>query len=156
MAALDTFDLSIPQGNVVALVGPSGAGKSSLFGLLQRFYDPQEGSISFGGCDIRELELTGLRRQIGVVEQQPTLFTGDVMYNIRYGKCRMRVMIEVIEAAKAAHADEFIGRLPEGYKSDLGEQGVRIVWWATAENCNCTSVTQKPKDIVARRGHQRA
>ena len=125
IAALDTFNLSISEGKVVALVGPSGAGKSSLFGLLQRFYDPQEGSISFGGCDIRELDLTGLRRQIGVVEQQPTLFTGDVMYNIRYGMSDASDD-EVIEAAKAAHADEFIRRLPDGYKSDLGEQGVRL------------------------------
>ena len=124
-AALDNFNLIIPQGKVVALVGPSGAGKSSLFGLLQRFYDPQEGSISFGGCDIRELELTSLRRQIGVVEQQPTLFTGDVMYNIRYGKSDASDD-EVIEAAKAAHADEFIWRLPDGYNSDLGEQGVKL------------------------------
>ena len=125
IAALDTFNLSISEGKVVALVGPSGAGKSSLFGLLQRFYDPSEGSISFGGCDIRELDLTSLRRQIGVVEQQPTLFTGDVMYNIRYGMSDASDD-EVIEAAKAAHADEFIRRLPDGYKSDLGEQGVRL------------------------------
>ena len=125
IAALDTFDLSISEGKVVALVGPSGAGKSSLFALLQRFYDPQEGSISFGGCDIRELDLTSLRRQIGVVEQHPTLFTGDVMYNIRYGMPDASDD-QVIEAAKAAHADEFIRRLPDGYKSDLGEQGVRL------------------------------
>lgn len=125
IAAIDTFNLSISEGKVVALVGPSGAGKSSMFGLLQRFYDPQEGSISFGGCDIRELDLTSLRRQIGVVEQQPTLFTGDVMYNIRYGMSGASDD-EVIEAAKAAHADEFIRRLPDGYKSDLGEQGVRL------------------------------
>ena len=125
IAALDTFDLSISKGKVVALVGPSGAGKSSLFALLQRFYDPQEGSISFGGCDIRELDLTSLRRQIGVVEQHPTLFTGDVMYNIRYGMPDASDD-QVIEAAKAAHADEFIRRLPDGYTSDLGEQGVRL------------------------------
>ena len=124
-AALDTFTLSIPRGKVVALVGPSGAGKSSVFGLLQRFYDPQEGSISFGGCDIRELELTSLRSQIGVVEQQPDLFTGDVMYNIRYGKSDASDD-DIVQAAKAAHADEFIRGLPDGYKSDLGEQGVRL------------------------------
>ncbi len=124
-AALANFNLSIPQGKVAALVGPSGAGKSSLFALLQRFYDPQEGSISFGGCDIRELALTSLRRQIGVVEQQPTLFTGDVLYNIRYGKSDASDD-QVIQAAKAAYADEFIRRLPDGYKSDLGEQGVRL------------------------------
>ena len=108
-AALANFNLSIPQGKVAALVGPSGAGKSSLFALLQRFYDPQEGSISFGGCDIRELALTSLRRQIGVVEQQPTLFTGDVLYNIRYGKSDASDD-QVIQAAKAAYADEFIRR----------------------------------------------
>ena len=124
-AALVNFNLSIPQGKVAALVGPSGAGKSSLFALLQRFYDPQKGSISFGGCDIRELALTSLRRQIGVVEQQPTLFTGDVLYNIRYGKSDASDD-QVIQAAKAAYADEFIRRLPDGYKSDLGEQGVRL------------------------------
>lgn len=125
IAALYSFDFSISKGKVVALVGPSGAGKSSLFALLQRFYDPQEGSISFGGCDVRELDLTSLRRQIGVVEQHPALFTGDVMYNIRYGMSDASDD-EVIEAAKAAHADEFIRRLPDGYKSDLGEQGVRL------------------------------
>ena len=123
--ALRDFSLSIEQGQIVALVGPSGAGKSTLFDLIQRFYDPQHGSVLFGDCDIRQLQPNDLRQQIAVVQQQPTLFTGDVMYNIRYGKPQASDE-EVIAAATAAHADEFIRRLPDGYQSDLGEQGVRL------------------------------
>ena len=123
--ALRDFSLTIEQGQIVALVGPSGAGKSTLFDLIQRFYDPQQGSVLFGHCDIRQLQPSDLRQQIAVVQQQPTLFTGDVMYNIRYGKPQASDE-EVIAAATAAHADEFIQRLPDGYQSDLGEQGVRL------------------------------
>ena len=124
-AALNDFSLIIPEGKVVALVGPSGAGKSTLFALIQRFYDPKEGSVDFGGTALNQLDLTDLRKQIAVVEQHPTLFTGDVMYNIRYGKSDATDE-EVFAAATAAHADDFIGRLPDGYASDLGEQGVRL------------------------------
>jgi len=123
--ALNNFSLAIDQGKIVALVGPSGAGKSTLFDMIQRFYDPQQGGVFFGGCNIRDLHPTDLRQQIAVVQQQPTLFTGDVMYNIRYGKPEASDQ-QVIAAAKAAHADEFIGHLPNGYQSDLGEQGVRL------------------------------
>lgn len=123
--ALKNFSLAIEQGKIIALVGPSGAGKSTLFDLIQRFYDPQSGAVLFGHCDIRQLQPSDLRQQIAVVQQQPTLFTGDVMYNIRYGKPEA-TDDEVVAAATAAHADEFIRRLPEGYQSDLGEQGVRL------------------------------
>jgi ATP-binding cassette subfamily B protein len=123
--ALNQFSINIPDGKIVALVGPSGAGKSTLFALIQRFYDPQAGTLQFGGSDIRELNLEHLRQQIAVVDQQPTLFTGDVMYNIRYGKSGA-TDAQVIEAAKAAHADDFINQLPLGYASNLGEQGVRL------------------------------
>ena len=124
-AALTDFSLTIPDGKIIALVGPSGAGKSTLFALIQRFYESQQGNVQCGGVDIRELDLEGLRQQIAVVDQQPTLFTGDVMYNIRYGKLGASDE-EVIDAAKAAHADEFIRQLPNGYTSNLGEQGVRL------------------------------
>ena len=124
-AALDGFSLKIPEGKILALVGPSGAGKSTLFALIQRFYDPQEGTLLFGDHDIRDLDLMRLRQQIAVVEQQPTLFTGDVMYNIRYGKTSATDE-EVKAAAEAARADEFIRTLPNGYESNLGEQGVRL------------------------------
>ena len=123
--ALSEFSLTIAEDKVLALVGPSGAGKSTLFDLVQRFYDPQHGEIYFGGVDIRQLCPSALRSQIAVVQQQPTLFTGDVMYNIRYGRADATDE-QVFAAAKAAHADDFISRLPNGYHSDLGEQGVRL------------------------------
>ncbi|NNL56218.1 MAG: ATP-binding cassette domain-containing protein [Pseudomonadales bacterium] len=123
--ALDQFSLTVEQGQCVALVGPSGAGKSTLFELLQRFYDPQSGRITLGGIDIRELRPQDLREQLAVVAQQPALFTADVATNIRYGNIAASDT-EVEQAARAAHADEFIAQLPQGYHSFLGEQGVRL------------------------------
>ena len=106
-------------------MGPSGAGKSTVFELLQRFYDPQQGRVLLDGRDIRELGLQQLREHIALVPQQPALFTGDVRYNIAYGRPGATDE-EVIAAARAAHADEFIALLPDGYASHLGEQGVRL------------------------------
>ncbi|WP_143764451.1 ABC transporter transmembrane domain-containing protein [Cognaticolwellia mytili] len=124
-AALKNINLAIPAGKVVALVGPSGAGKTTLFELLQRFYDPQKGSISFNASNITQLKLTDLRQTMGMVPQHPILFSSDVWHNIRYGKPEATDE-EVISAAKRAHAHEFIEQLPEGYSSFLGEQGVRL------------------------------
>ena len=124
-AALRDFSLTIQAGKSLALVGPSGAGKSTVFELLQRFYDPQQGRILLDGVDIRELGLQQLRGHIALVPQQPALFTGDVRYNIRYGRPDAPEE-EVVAAAQAAHAREFIERLPEAYDSHLGEQGVRL------------------------------
>ena len=124
-AALQDFSLPIEAGKSLALVGPSGAGKSTVFELLQRFYDPQQGRVLLNGEDIRELGLQQLRSHIALVPQQPALFTGDVRYNIAYGRPDASDA-EVTAAARAAHADEFIERLPDGYASHLGEQGVRL------------------------------
>ncbi len=124
-AALQDFSLPIEAGKSLALVGPSGAGKSTVFELLQRFYDPQQGRVLLNGVDIRELGLQQLRSHIALVPQQPALFTGDVRYNIAYGRPDASDA-EVAAAARAAHADEFIERLPDGYASHLGEQGVRL------------------------------
>ena len=124
-AALQDFSLPIEAGKSLALVGPSGAGKSTVFELLQRFYDPQQGRVLLNGLDIRELGLQQLRGHIALVPQQPALFTGDVRYNIAYGRPDATEE-EIVAAARAAHADEFIERLPEGYGSHLGEQGVRL------------------------------
>ncbi|WP_426416760.1 ABC transporter transmembrane domain-containing protein [Aestuariirhabdus sp. LZHN29] len=124
-AALSDLALRVKEGQSLALVGPSGAGKSTLFELLQRFYDPQQGCIRLRGVDIRELDTGWLREQIAVVPQQPALFTADVWYNIRYGKPDASDE-EVIAAAQAAHAHEFISALPDGYASHLGEQGTRL------------------------------
>lgn len=123
--ALKDFTLHIPAGQSLALVGPSGAGKSTVFELLQRFYDPQQGAIFLDDTDIKSLGLHELREHIALVPQQPALFTGDVRYNIAYGKLDASDE-QIIAAAKAAHAHEFISALPDGYASHLGEQGVQL------------------------------
>ncbi|MCB1670607.1 MAG: ABC transporter transmembrane domain-containing protein [Gammaproteobacteria bacterium] len=123
--ALDGVTLTINPGESVALVGPSGAGKSTLFDLVLRFYDPQTGSIRLDGIDIRELDPRELRRHIAIVSQQPTMFTGNVWDNIRYGRPEASDE-EVHAAAEAAFASDFIHKLPEGYDSHLGESGIRL------------------------------
>lgn len=124
-AALDGVTLQIKSGESVALVGPSGAGKSTLFDLVLRFYDPQSGSIALDGVDIRELDPQELRSHIAIVSQQPTMFTGNVWDNIRYGRPDASDE-EVRSAAESAYASEFIDKLPEGYDSYLGESGIRL------------------------------
>jgi ATP-binding cassette, subfamily B, bacterial len=123
--ALAQLTLSIQPGETVAVVGPSGAGKTTLFQLLLRFYDPQSGSIRLDGVDIRDLDLHTLRGAIGIVPQDTVIFSADAMENIRYGRADASDE-EVIAAAKMAAAHEFIERLPQGYKSFLGERGVRL------------------------------
>lgn len=124
-AALDAVNLTIKQGQSLALVGPSGSGKSTIFELLQRFYDPQEGQITLGGTELAQIDPQNLRRQLAVVAQQPSLFSTDVMHNIRYGNPNANEQ-QVVEAAKAAFAHDFIQQLPDTYRSQLGEQGVRL------------------------------
>jgi ATP-binding cassette subfamily B protein len=124
-AALSHLTLSIRPGETVAVVGPSGAGKSTLFQLLLRFYDPQSGTIVLDGVDIRDLDLHTLRGAIGIVPQDTVIFAADAMENIRYGRADA-TDAEVIAAARLAAAHEFIERLPQGYKSFLGERGVRL------------------------------
>ncbi|MCY4364229.1 MAG: ABC transporter transmembrane domain-containing protein [Gammaproteobacteria bacterium] len=123
--ALDGFSLDITPGETLALVGPSGAGKSTVFQLLLRFYDPRSGSIRLDDVDIRVADLGKLRKRIGIVPQQTVLFAGSVMENIRFGNPQATDE-EVVIAAKAAHADQFIGQLPRGYQALLGEKGARL------------------------------
>ncbi|MFA5939767.1 MAG: ABC transporter transmembrane domain-containing protein [Sinimarinibacterium sp.] len=124
-AALDGITLDIREGETVALVGPSGAGKTTLFQLLLRFYDVGAGSIRFNGVDVRRLDPGDLRAHIGIVPQDAVIFSADALENIRYGNARASDA-EVMAAARTALADEFITRLPEGYKTFLGERGLRL------------------------------
>ena len=124
-AALADYSLRVKPGETVALVGPSGAGKSTVFQLLLRFYDTGAGSVLVDGVDVRATSLEELRLRIGIVPQDSTVFSADAMENIRYGRPGASDD-EVIAAARAAFADEFIRRLPEGYKTFLGERGVRL------------------------------
>ena len=123
--ALDNFTLHIRQGETIALVGPSGAGKSTVFQLLLRFYDPQAGSVRIDDVDIARLSLHDLRRSIALVPQDSIIFATTAMENIRFGRYDASDA-EVIAAARAAYAQEFIERLPNGFDTELGERGVRL------------------------------
>jgi ATP-binding cassette subfamily B protein len=124
-AALAAFDLAVAPGETVALVGPSGAGKTTVFQLLLRFYDPQEGTIAIDGAPLREWRLQELRSRIALVPQEPVIFSASALENIRYGRPDASDA-EVEAAARAAFADGFLRALPEGYGTFLGERGVRL------------------------------
>jgi len=123
--ALSGIDLTIARGEVVALVGSSGSGKTTLASLVPRFYEPTAGDILIDGQDIRECTLGSLRRQIGIVSQDTVLFDESVRYNIAYGR-EEATDEQVIEAARAAYAHDFIERLPDGYRTKIGENGVKL------------------------------
>ncbi len=123
--ALTDLSIDVRPGETVAIVGPSGAGKTTLFQLLLRFHDPEQGSIRLDGIDIRKLALHDLRHAIGIVPQDTVVFSANAMENIRYGRPDASDE-DVIAAAKQAAAHEFIERLPDGYQSFLGERGVRL------------------------------
>lgn len=123
--ALSHLSLHVRPGETVALVGPSGAGKSTVFQLLLRFYDAERGTVAIDGVPVPQASLHELRERIGIVPQESVIFSADAMENIRYGRPDATDE-EVVAAARAAHAHDFISALPEGYKTFLGERGVRL------------------------------
>jgi ATP-binding cassette subfamily B protein len=123
--ALNGLTGEVRAGQTVAIVGPSGAGKSTLFSLLIRFYAPQDGEVLLDGVPLDQMDLTDLRQRVGVVPQEPVVFSGSVMDNIRYGRPDA-TDLDVYAAAEAAFAHEFIAELPQGYDTYLGDRGVRL------------------------------
>jgi subfamily B ATP-binding cassette protein MsbA len=122
---LHRINLDIAPGEIVALVGPSGAGKSTIFNLIPRFYDPTQGSVSMDGVDVKSMTQQSLREAIGIVPQETLLFGGTIYENIRYGRLNATES-EIISAAKAANAHDFIIGLPDGYQTIVGERGIRL------------------------------
>ena len=122
---LKGFSLHASPGEVIALVGPSGGGKSTAAGLMARFYDPQQGSITIDGYNLCDVSLDSLKKNLAFVDQETFLFSGSIRDNIRYGMLDADDQA-VVEAARQAYADEFINKLPEGYDTTIGDRGVRL------------------------------
>ncbi|MCI0397197.1 MAG: ABC transporter ATP-binding protein/permease [Chloroflexi bacterium] len=125
IGVLEDVSLDIQPGEIIALVGPSGAGKSTLFNLIPRFYDPTQGTVSIDGQDLRAVTQQSLRAQIGLVPQETILFGGTIRENIAYGRLDA-TKTELIDAAKAANAHEFILATPQGYDTLVGERGIKL------------------------------
>lgn len=118
--------MSIPSGKNVALVGQSGSGKSTVIALLERFYDPDFGTISLDGVEIKNLNISWLRDQMGLVSQEPVLFNDTIRANIAYGKHDEVTEEEIIKVAKAANAHEFVSSMPQGYNTTVGDRGTQL------------------------------
>ncbi|CAL9147767.1 putative multidrug resistance protein [Musa acuminata AAA Group] len=141
------FNLKVPAGKTVALVGSSGSGKSTVVALLERFYDPLGGEILLDGVDIRKLQLKWLRSRMGLVSQEPALFATSIKENILFGK-EDATMDEVVAAAKAANAHNFISQLPQGYDTQVGERGVQMSGGQKQRIAIARAVLKSPKILL--------
>ncbi len=144
---LDTFNLHLKSGESVAFVGYSGAGKTTIAKLLMRMYDPQVGTISIDGLNIRKLTKSELRTVVGIVPQDPLLFNNTIYYNIAYAK-HHPTEDEVIDAAKKAQVDEFIRKLPEGYQTIVGERGIKLSGGQRQRLAVARVLLEKPQVII--------
>ncbi|XP_043813018.1 ABC transporter B family member 13 isoform X2 [Manihot esculenta] len=121
----ELLNLKVPAGKSLAVVGPSGSGKSTIIALILRFYDPISGAILIDGCDIKTMNLKSLRLKIGLVQQEPALFSTTIYENIKYGN-ENASEVEIMKASKAANAHGFISRMPEGYQTHVGDRGLQL------------------------------
>jgi len=144
---VNNISFTIEPGMVCAIVGPSGSGKTTIGRLLLRHYDPQLGEIRIDGQSIRQLKLSSLRTRIAVVAQESPLFSGSVFDNIRYGHLEATDS-EIVEAAKLANADTFISQMPNGYKTNVGERGVKLSGGQRQRLAIARAILRKPKILI--------
>jgi subfamily B ATP-binding cassette protein MsbA len=144
---LKGVNLSIRPGERIALVGSTGAGKTTIADLVPRFYDPQRGEVRIDGVDVRELDLKTLRKQIGIVPQDPVLLKGSIAYNIAYGFPEA-TELDIREAAKTAGIADFIEGLPAGYETEVGERGVTLSGGQRQRVAIARAIVRDPKILV--------
>ncbi|KAF8691347.1 hypothetical protein HU200_040478 [Digitaria exilis] len=142
-----SFNLRVPAGHTIALVGNSGSGKSTVIALLERFYDPSAGEVTLDGVDIRRLRLKWLRAQMGLVSQEPALFATSIRENILFGK-EGATEEEVVAAAKAANAHNFILELPQGYDTQVGERGIQMSGGQKQRIAIARAILKSPKILL--------
>ncbi|XP_044454474.1 ABC transporter B family member 9-like [Triticum aestivum] len=144
----NNFTLHIPYGKTIALVGESGCGKSTVISLLERFYNPDSGTILLDGVEMKSLNINWLRKQTGLVSQEPVLFNDTIRANIAYGKDGEVSEEEVIAAAKASNAHEFISSLPQGYETSVGERGIQLSGGQKQRVAIARAILKDPKILL--------